>query len=194
MFLPDGDMPLAVARERGAVPVFPAFVQPHSGHLRHEIQLRWPDITERTRALVNLPFPVFEVMRDQALIGNVVLVHAPVPLVEVEDDESLSRRKLAKRRDSDLDDEAPARFEMRGRVTEAGELRGLRSQVFDRVEHEVSESEGPRCLDDREVTDRYRDVRTAGLGSQAVDHRARQVDPVDVDSAGSQWKRESTGA
>src|SRR5256885_1075081 len=44
--LPDGDVFGALAREWLPVPDAPPLAQLHAGELRHQVELRWPDVAE----------------------------------------------------------------------------------------------------------------------------------------------------
>ena len=63
------------------------------------------------------------------------------------------------------------------------DLRVLRRQVADRVEDEVDERERPVDARGREVADRDRQLRAAGLRAELGDHVLREVDPVDGHAA-----------
>jgi len=132
-------------------------------------------------------------MRDEALVHEVVLVDPPVALARVEYVHRLARREPPQLGHADLDHEAAARLEVGRDVAEAGHLLGLRGQVVDRVEDEVSEREravDPRC---GKVADRHRDRLAAELLAQPRDHRLRKVDPVHLHPAPGERERDAAG-
>ena len=96
----------------------------------------------------------------------------------MEEVDRLARREPLEVGDADLDHEAAAGLEVRGRVAEARDLRLLRRQVHDRVVDEIDERERPVHPRRREVADRHADVVAARLRAQPRDHRLREVDPV----------------
>jgi hypothetical protein len=104
------------------------------------------------------------VVRDQALVDDVVLVEADVRRRSRRRPEALARGSAA--RHADLDHEAAARLEVRADVLEARDLRVLRGQVVDRVEDEVGEAERALDAGRGEIADRDRDRVAAGLGAE----------------------------
>ena len=98
--LPDRDVLAALARERLAPPAAPALPEAEAGHLRHEVELGRPDVAERPRAVVDPTVDDREVVRDQALVRDVVLVDPPVALADVEDDGRRALRQPAQVRAS----------------------------------------------------------------------------------------------
>ena len=74
---PDRDVLAAVAGEGRPSPVAPALRRPHPGQARHQVQLRGPDVAERHREALPAEF---DVVRDHALVGDVVLVEADLVL------------------------------------------------------------------------------------------------------------------
>src|SRR5207302_9957840 len=87
---PDGDELFARTRERLAVPAAPAPARPQAGDPGHQVELRRPDVAKRPRPVLELPVPLRVVMRDQALMRDVVLVDADVLVAEVEDAQFLA--------------------------------------------------------------------------------------------------------
>src|SRR3954453_11269122 len=73
---PHRDVLLALAAEWSAVPVAPPVLEFEAGQARHQVQLGGPRVPERHRALLVLTVAELEVVRDQALVGDVVLVKA----------------------------------------------------------------------------------------------------------------------
>src|SRR5207244_7624648 len=90
--LPYGDVLAALGSERLAVPAAPALAQAHPGNLRHEIELRGPDITERHRGTLETATDIIEMVRDQSLVGHVVLVDPPMLVARREDVHRLAGR------------------------------------------------------------------------------------------------------
>src|SRR5947209_6982101 len=90
--LPDRDVLATLAREGLAVPVAPALAQRHPGQLRHQVELRRPHVAERQREQLPAAVDQREVVRDEALIRDVVLVDAPVRRARGEDVERLAGR------------------------------------------------------------------------------------------------------
>ncbi|GAB2800711.1 hypothetical protein GCM10027073_36150 [Streptomyces chlorus] len=93
--------------------------------------------------------------------------------------------------DQDLDDEAASGFQVSRGVAETDHLLRLRRQIQDRVEEQVGDGERPVHPRRREIADRDVDRVTAWLGTQPGNHRLRQVDAVDLDSALCQWQRDA---
>ena len=87
-------------------------------------------------------------MGDEPLACDVVLVESEPLGFHREWPDDLAKRKPLQIRNTDLNDEVATRFEMLGNVAEAADLLVLRSQIHDRVEHEVGKRELPRnrCL------------------------------------------------
>src|SRR5262245_22907221 len=82
---PDADEPVALARERLSPPAAPALAPPHARELCHQVELRRPHVAERDRPWPERPITLGVVVRDQALVGDVVLVEAePRRALEVE--------------------------------------------------------------------------------------------------------------
>jgi len=133
------------------------------------------------------------VVRDEALVRDVVLVDPPVALAGVEDVHRLARRQPPQLGHADLDHEAASGLEVRRDVTEAGHLLGLRRQVVDRVEDEVGERERAVEAGGGEVADRHGDPLAAGLLAQPRDHRLREVDPVHLHPAAGERERDAAG-
>src|SRR5204863_7762958 len=101
--LPDGDELRALACERFADPAAVALAQLHARELRHQVELRRPNVAEGSRRVLERAVRTAAVvMRDQPLVRDVVLVDADVPLAEAEDAE-LFTAKIGK---ADLDHEA----------------------------------------------------------------------------------------
>jgi hypothetical protein len=75
------------------------------------------------------------------------------------------------RRDTHLDHEAAAGFEVRGDVAEALHLFVLGREVHDRVEDQVREPERAVDAGGGKVADRHTDVPAAVLGSESSHHR-----------------------
>ena len=93
--LPDRDVLAALAGERLAPPPAPAVAQAHPGELRHQVELGGPHVAERDRQALDAAVDDLEVVRDQALVGDVVLVEAPVALADVEGADGLARAAAA---------------------------------------------------------------------------------------------------
>src|SRR5436190_16046906 len=82
--LPDGHVLAALARERLVLPAAPAVAQVHVRELRHQVELGRPHVPEQDREALDAAVDEVEVVRDQPLVGDVVLVEAPVGLADVE--------------------------------------------------------------------------------------------------------------
>src|SRR4051812_24298064 len=104
---PHGHVLSALTREGLAPPAAPAVAQRHPGELRHQVELRRPDVAERHRVLLDRAADGLEVMRDEALAGDVVLVDTPVRLAALEDAERVPGREPPEVGDADLDHEVP---------------------------------------------------------------------------------------
>src|SRR3954453_244351 len=114
MLGPYRDMFAARARERLALEAAPAIAQRHARELGHQVELGGPGIAERARVADRAAAGRdLEVMRDQALVGDVVLVEADPVLTDVPRFHGLPRRQPLEARDPDLDHERPARLQMR---------------------------------------------------------------------------------
>src|SRR5204863_5464314 len=111
--LPDRDVLRALARERLALPAAPAFAEAHPCQLRHQVELRRPDVAERNRPPLELPIRSRVVVRDQALVDDVVLVEAEVRLADGEGTDRPAERQTLQVGQPDLEHEAPARREVR---------------------------------------------------------------------------------
>ena len=129
-------------------------------------------------------------MRCHRLVRDVVLVDPPSRLCHGEGVEGLAGREPLQPRNTDLDHETAAGLEVRRRVAEARDLRRLRGQVHDRVEHQVGEGERPVHRGRGEVADRHADSVRAGLRPQPRDHRLRHVDAVHRHAALRQRERD----
>jgi len=186
-------MGAAVAGERLPIPAAPPLTQPHPGELGHQIELGRPHVAERCRRPLEVAVDEVEVMRRDDLRGHVVLVDPPMRLAPVEDAERLAGRQPLEIGDQDLDHEAATRLQVRGDVPEAGDLRSLRRQVHDRVEHDVGQRERPPDPRGRHVTDRHVDTLGPRLLSQPGHHGARELDPVDRDATLGEWQRDPAG-
>jgi hypothetical protein len=82
---------------------------------------------------------------------------------------------------------------MAGDVLEARNLSLLGSEIHDRVEDAVGEREHFIDLRRRKVADHDLDLVTAGLGTEARDHRFRQIDPSYANTAGPQRQGDPSG-
>src|SRR3954447_3797758 len=103
----------ALARERLALEAAPALAQLQARELGHQVELGGPGVAERDRVADRAALGRdLEVMRDQALVDDVVLVEADPVLADVERLHGLSRRQPLEVRDPDLDHERPAGLEM----------------------------------------------------------------------------------
>src|SRR6476469_2985464 len=160
---PDRDVLAALARERLAIPAAPALAQAHACELGHQVELRRPYVAERHREEPPAPVDEREVVRDEALVRDVVLVDTPVRRTCVEDVERLTRRQAPKAGHADLDHEGAAGLEVPRDVAEARDLTFTRREVVDRVEDEVRERESPLRGGGREIPDRDADVLPARL-------------------------------
>ena len=133
-------------------------------------------------------------VRDQTLRDDVVLVEAEPVGADVERADRLAGWEPLQVGHRDLHDEAPARRELGGDALEAGDLLVLGRQVHDGVEDEVSEGEARSGARAGEVADRDVDLVAARLRTQPCEHRFRQVDAVDPDTAVRQRQGYSAGA
>ena len=126
---------------------------------------------------------------DEPLRDEVELVEAHVLVIASRWNTS---EGAAAARDAHLDDERPARLEMRGGVREARDLSLLRRQVEDRVEDDVDERERPVDLRRRHVADR--DLDLVRLLPQLRDHVRREVDARDPNAACGERHGDPAGA
>ena len=83
----------------------------------------------------------------------------------------------------DLDDETPAGLQVCGDILETGDLLVLGRQVHDRVEDQIGHRETLLDGGCSKVADGDADVGCAGFRSQLRDHRLRQIDAMDADTA-----------
>src|SRR3954468_3593865 len=88
--LPHADEVLARRRERLPVPPAPTLARLHARKLRHQVELRRPDVAERARRVLELAVTLRVVVRDEPLLLDVVLVDADVLVTEVEDAQLLA--------------------------------------------------------------------------------------------------------
>src|SRR3954469_20957289 len=103
---PDGDVTLALRRERAAVPVGEAVLAIEPGESGHQIALGGPDVAEVARTVPRRavgPGPV--VVRGAALADEIVGVEPEVPLADIKRDGYLARREPPHRRHPQLDHE-----------------------------------------------------------------------------------------
>ena len=114
--------------------------------------------------------------------------------LEGEDPPCLGWRHPPELGDDQLDHEAPARFDMRSRGGEHGELVVLRGHVHDRVGDEVHERERARDASRRHVADRHRHGVRPRLGLQLLDHVRRELDAMHLDTARAQGETDSACA
>lgn len=135
-----------------------------------------------------------KVVRDQTVRRGVVLVDAPAVAVSTKYDVALARRQTPEVRNANLDNETAAWLEVDCRIREASDLLLLRDEVSDGVENEVDKPE--RAVDARagHVADRHLEVATPRLLTQLLDHGLRQLDSTNLDAAGRQRERNSSGA
>src|SRR5919198_205979 len=104
--LPNRDMSTTVAGERLSPPARPPLTQFHSCNLRHQVELRRPDVSVGSRESLESPVHHREMVGDQSLGRDVVLVDPKVVLARAKDSEGLTGREPLKLRHHDLDDEA----------------------------------------------------------------------------------------
>jgi hypothetical protein len=108
--------------------------QAQAGHPGHGVQLGGPRVAERDRAQLGVAVAQQDVVRDEALRHDVVLVDADVVPGDAEGAEALAVRQALEVGHPDLDQDVPARAQVRGGVGEARDLRVLRREVADGVE------------------------------------------------------------
>lgn len=132
------------------------------------------------------------VVRRQTLRDEVVLVEADMSGARVEQQKPVAARQPLQLGRHDLDDELPARLEVRGGILEARDLSRLRAEIEDRVVDDVGERE--RALDPSRchVADLHRD--RIGLPAQHGDHVRREVDARDPNAASGERHRDPAGA
>jgi hypothetical protein len=117
-----------------------------------------------------------------------------VAVVDVERHRRLAGRVATDARHPELYDEAASWGQVSRRVGEALHLLILRTQVADAVPHDVHEREAPGRDSGGHVSDHDGQLLRGCLVAQLVDHRLRQLDPRDRDSATGQRDRDSSGA
>src|SRR5262245_1037568 len=114
--LVDGDMPLAVWPDLGAVPIAPPVTQAEAGELRHQVELRGPGIADLHRVEPDLLVPDHDVLALEPLAYGIVLGHfQPDPLVRHRRDLEAAS-EVGALRDERLQHEGSAWREMRGDV------------------------------------------------------------------------------
>ena len=96
--------------------------------------------------------------------------------------------------DETFEDEHTTRREPSRSVANARHLCGLRQEAIQRARHDVDERVVAVDIDVGEVTDRHRNVRAAGLGAHALDHRRRRLDAMDGDATPSERDRDAACA
>src|SRR5262249_41026886 len=135
VLLPYRDVLRALVGERRAIPVGPALAELETGEPCHEVELARPHVAARHRETLRTGL----VMRDEALLDEVVLVDADVVVAHGEGHVALAGRKAPEAGNLDLDDEAPARLEVRCGGGERRHLPVLARDVDNRAVDEVDE-------------------------------------------------------
>src|SRR5262245_40168595 len=123
--LPYGNMLVACARERLSRPPLPAVPESQSGELGHEIKLCRPHIPEGYRSVRGAAVHDLHIVRAHCLRRDVVEIERQLRRANVKRHGELAHGELSELWNHDLDNEIPARRQMRCSVPEAVYLRGL---------------------------------------------------------------------